>query len=251
MLISIITATFNSEVGIQRVISTLKKQTYKKFEWVVIDGGSCDSTLELVRNSGINSQRIISESDSGIYDALNKGLKIVDGDFCMFLHSDDWWENADFLANYVTHIEVETTVLYSNVNFVGINGKLLRKWVDPLVGGFSIVSGWMPPHVTMMVRMKLVKDNLLYFDDEMLSISADYDWILKLSQLSSPVGWTYVSNDFVFMQAGGASNGSIKKYFRSLLEDFVILGKYGFFSAVIGALNKRVRKLGQWFEVFT
>ena len=72
MLISIITSTYNSEQGIQKVVSTLQKQTYQQYEWIVVDGGSVDQTLKFVQESDIKVKRVISECDDGIYDALNK-----------------------------------------------------------------------------------------------------------------------------------------------------------------------------------
>ena len=247
MLISIITSTYNSEQGIQKVVSTLQKQTYQQYEWIVVDGGSVDQTLKFVQESDIKVKRVISECDDGIYDALNKGLKIATGKFCIFLHSDDWWEDPNFLAKYVSKIAPRSIVLYSNVKFFDANRGLVRQWVDPLRSKFSVTSGWMPPHVSMLVNLDFVRRHTLLFDTN-FSISADYDWILKLAELSGPIDWIYVPDQFVTMTTGGASNGSTSKYLRSLLEDFIILSRYGILKSIIGSFNKKIRKIGQWYE---
>ena len=247
MLISVITATYNSEKGIQKVISSLQKQSHQQYEWIVVDGGSDDQTLKFVQASDIKVKRVISECDDGIYDALNNGLKIATGSFCIFLHSDDWWEDPEFLAKYITNITPRSSVLYSNVSFFDTNGKLVRRWVDPLSFRFSVTTGWMPPHVSMLVNLDLIKRHTLLFDTN-FTISADYDWILKLAELNSPENWTYVPDQFVSMTTGGASNGSTPKYLKSFLEDLTILSRYGLWKSIVGSLRKKIRKIGQWYE---
>lgn len=102
-LISIITVSLNSDKTIQRTIDSVKKQTYKNIEYIIIDGGSIDNTLEIIKKNSSNITKWISEKDNGIYDAFNKGLNIFSGDFIGFLNSDDYlYPNAiETLVNYI------------------------------------------------------------------------------------------------------------------------------------------------------
>ncbi len=102
-LISIVTVSLNSDKTIQRTIDSVKKQTYKNIEYIIIDGGSIDNTLEIIKKNSSNITKWISEKDNGIYDAFNKGLNIFTGDYIGFLNSDDYlYPNAiETLVDYI------------------------------------------------------------------------------------------------------------------------------------------------------
>jgi glycosyltransferase len=239
--ISIITATFNSEFAIANVIQCLEMQTFQDYEWIVVDGLSTDKTLELIGQFDIKSKIVISESDSGIYEALNKGLQLAKGDYVIFLHSDDFWNNKNFLENYNFQASESVDILYSNVIFINAVGDLKRKWFDPWRSQLSIINGWMPPHVSLMVRTDILKRENLFFDQN-LTISSDYDWVLSLAQAVEPKDWVYLNNEFVTMRTGGASNGSMSKYFISFIEDVRVVHRYkAFFRFILQSLNVSVK----------
>lgn len=243
--ISIITATFNSEEAIQGVIQSLNAQSFQDFEWIVIDSLSNDKTIAKVQQSGIKSKHIVSEADAGIYDALNKGLRKAQGEYIIFFHSDDLWSDNKFLENYYSYTSKSVDVLYSNVYFRNWEGQTTRKWFDPWKSNFSIINGWMPPHVSMMVKTEIILKNHLFFDPN-LRISADYDWILRLSELVPPSQWVYMQNEVVTMRAGGASNGDFSKYRQSLFEDIGIVSRMWPVYSLYTPIIKRLRKIKQW-----
>ena len=89
MLFTIITVTLNSEKSIQKTINSINKQTFKNFEYIIIDGGSSDETIKVIKKIIKKKYKLISEKDSGIYNAMNKGIKMSKGKYVAFLNSDD------------------------------------------------------------------------------------------------------------------------------------------------------------------
>lgn len=243
--ISVITATFNSANTIRGVIDSLEGQTVQDFEWIVIDGGSTDNTLDLIESSKISCKVVLSEPDSGIYNALNKGLSLVKGDFFTFLHSDDMWDNPHYLETYFGFASDKPGVVYSNAFFINKDGDISRIWRDPCTDAKDIYRGWMPPHVSLMVNSCILTAGGFRFN-EAYSISADYDWVLRLTKVYPCVDWCYAGSLFVTMRGGGASNGSIAKYLMSYIEDTkIVIVHFGFWYFFIPVF-KRLRKLRQW-----
>src|SRR5665647_797053 len=101
MKVSIITATYNSERSIQRTIDSIASQDYLNIEHIIIDGGSTDNTINIIQSNLNKISHYISEKDNGIYDALNKGLKIATGDIFGFLNSDDMFTNKHVISRIV------------------------------------------------------------------------------------------------------------------------------------------------------
>ena len=98
MKISIITVCFNSQKTIYRTLESLAKQSYNNIEYIIIDGNSNDNTLSIIKNYKKNIDILISEKDNGIYDAINKGIKLANGEIIGLLHSDDWYANKNVIS---------------------------------------------------------------------------------------------------------------------------------------------------------
>lgn len=124
--ISIITVTFNVEKVLERTIQSVLRQTYKNFEYIIIDGGSKDGTVELIKKYALNDQRIrwISEPDKGLYDAMNKGIKIAHGEWINCMNADDTFASDDVLEKiFSIEYPEKTTFLYSDNYYIETNGK--------------------------------------------------------------------------------------------------------------------------------
>ena len=93
MLFTLITVTLNSQKTILKTINSINNQTYEEFEYIIIDGGSSDETLQIIKKNLKKNYFLISEKDRGIYSAMNKGIKLSNGRYVAFLNSDDWLEN--------------------------------------------------------------------------------------------------------------------------------------------------------------
>lgn len=219
MKVSIITATYNSEATVKDTVLSVKRQTYQNVEHVVIDGLSNDNTLNVLNYFG-HSGPLISEPDKGIYDAMNKGVKIAGGDIIGILNSDDFYPDARVIERVVKVFKKgNCDAVYGDLVYVDPFHikKVLRKWI---AGGYSRKSfykGWMPPHPTFFVR-KEVYEKYGAFNLDFKS-SSDYELLLRFLFLKQ-IKVKYIPAVLVHMRAGGYSNRSIKNRLAAHLEDY-------------------------------
>jgi len=182
-LVSIITVTFNSEKYVRKTFQSILDQTYKNIEYFVIDGGSTDNTLAIAREyqAKIPQFWIVSEQDSGIYEAMNKGLKRCQGTLVCIINSDDWFENNAlelFIAAYESEGN-EYTIVIGDTRRVSADGQFLstvrnsRKKLEDYIEYTMPVS-----HQSVCVPLCVYR-NLTGFFNEKYAILADYDFIYK------------------------------------------------------------------------
>lgn len=159
MKISIITATYNSEKTIADTIKSLESQTYNNIEYIIIDGASRDNTLDLIRNNSQRISKIISEPDSGIYDALNKGIMHSTGDVIGFLHSDDIFAYPDAISDLVNKLSFDNTdAIYADLDYISKEdeNKTVRHWRSGLYKKENMMRGWMPPPPYLFYETKFI-----------------------------------------------------------------------------------------------
>ena len=144
MKVTIITACYNSEKTVQRTIESVLSQNYHNIEYIIIDGKSSDQTMPIVNNYKNKITSIISENDKGIYDALNKGLKIANGDIIGFLHSDDFYPKNNIISSIsdIFRKKPEIGIVIGDVAFVKNNNEIKRKYSGE---NFNFTIGIMPP----------------------------------------------------------------------------------------------------------
>ena len=223
--ISIITVVFNGKALIERTINSVLSQTYSAIEYIIIDGGSSDGTLDIVQSYKSGITKIISEKDNGIYDAMNKGLHASSGDYVLFLNAGDELYSKETLAN-VFAISTDVDVYYGNTAIVNKNGESLgdRRLTPPSqLTWKSLKFGMCVSHQSFIAKRSLCDSyNLQY------KISSDIDWVIQVLKKSSKIVNTqlYISK---YLE-GGASD----KYRASaLLERFKLMVKhYGFFQTL-------------------
>lgn len=246
MKISIITAVFNREKTIADAVVSVRNQLHDDVEHIVIDGASTDGTLEILRNNLDKSATLISESDSGIYYALNKGLDLATGDVVGVLHSDDYFADEQVLADVrLAFTDSDVDVVYGDLDYVSnaSHDKVVRHWVSGSYARKRLAWGWMPPHPTMFVRRRVI-DMWGGFDTS-FRIAADYDAILRYFGRGS-VRAAYIPRVLVKMRVGGESNGSLAKIWLKTREDYRALRKNGV--GGLGALVwKNASKVRQFF----
>ncbi len=246
--ISIITATWNSRHTIGDCLESINNQTYGFIEHIVVDGGSVDGTLSEICDKSPMSI-VVSEKDNGIYDALNKGIRLASGDIVGFLHSDDFFSsdkvvsmiadafnNADICAVYGDLVYVKRT----DTNTV------IRKWNGSKFSKIKLILGWMPAHPTLYVRKEWY-NKIGLFNCE-FSISGDYDSVLKLFSIPD-FKTLYIPMNFVSMRLGGVSNKFGIHIFRKIHEDFRAVVNFGVpsFWAILIVVLKNIRKIPQYF----
>nr|WP_321222076.1 glycosyltransferase family 2 protein [uncultured Psychroserpens sp.] len=250
MKISIITATYNSEKTLEVCMSSVINQTYDSIEYIIIDGNSKDNTNSIIKASAdkYNYIKWISEADKGIYDALNKGIKMATGDAIGFVHSDDYLASNTIIAEIVESFKTEhVDGVYGDLHYVSFENPdtIVRNWISQPFKSKLLNRGWMPAHPTLFLKRKIYLEKGLFNLD--YKIAADYDFILRIFQ-SNAYSFYYLPKVITKMRVGGASNQSIKSIILKTKEDYraTKFNKLNFPLKVV--LSKNLSKIPQWFK---
>lgn len=245
MKVSIITATYNSASTILDTVRSLECQTYVNIEYIIIDGASKDNTLDIINQSCSRVTKIISESDNGIYDALNKGISMATGDIVGFLHSDDLLAYPDAIKDLVTTIsQCNADCVYADLDYVDKSdtNRIVRHWRSGAFNMAKISLGWMPPHPTFYMKRSLYQQWGGF--DLSFKICADYDSVIRY--LKKPeLQVSYLPHVVIKMRVGGASNNSFGNLVRKLKEERNILKRNGV-SWPLAMFLKRASKITQY-----
>lgn len=229
MKVSIITATYNSAATIHDTLESLNKQSYDNIEYIIIDGASSDNTLEVIKQQCPRVTTIISESDKGIYDALNKGIKAATGDIVGYLHSDDLFAYPDAVKDIVAKFENSNCdAVYGDLQYVSKDNvdNVIRLWTSGTYAKEKLKNGWMPPHPTFYMKRELY--NKLGVFDLKFKIAADYDSLLRYLW-ANDVTLSYLPKVVIKMRVGGASNRNLKNIIQKTEEDIHALKNSGLF----------------------
>jgi glycosyltransferase len=205
MKISVITVCRNSAGTIAGTIQSFLSQTYPNKELLVIDGASTDGTLRIAKKLVSADIRIMSERDNGMYDAMNKGLRLYTGDAVGFLNADDTFHDTGALARVADGLR-NAEAVHSGLVFVENHQtkKTLRTWKgEPFKRG-QFRWGWLPPHPTFYIRRSLAQ-KIGEFDTG-YGNAADYDYMLRALELHAESS-AYVPGPLVDFLTGGASSG--------------------------------------------
>lgn len=222
IMISIITATYNSAETINDTIKSVLCQTNKDFEYIIVDGGSTDETIDIVKSYESEfSGRLkwVSEKDKGIYDAMNKGIKMASGDIIGILNSDDFYTDEDVLQtvadNFLNH---SVDAIYGDIHFVheGNLGKCVRYYSSKMFSPFWLRFGFMPAHPSFYCKKDVYDKAGLYRLD--YKIGSDYEMMVRLFKKHKIVA-KYIAKDFVTMRTGGASNSNVRSRLTLIKED--------------------------------
>jgi glycosyltransferase len=270
--ISIISAAFNAASTIADCLTSVKSQTIP-VEHIIIDGASTDNSLELIREISPHTN-ILSEPDNGIYDAMNKGLRLATGEVIGILNADDFYAAPDVLAKVAKVFEnPEVDACYGDLVYVkevghGVNqGKerredgqfanrthipssftqnfhILRYWKSGPFDPQKFYWGWMPPHPTFFVRRQVYEQYGLF--NLNLGSAADYELMLRFL-LKHRINVKYIPEVLVYMRAGGASNESLKARLKANRNDRAAWEVNGLRPYPWTILLKPARKISQYF----
>lgn len=247
MKITIITSVYNNQETIAEAMESVLSQTYPDIEYIIIDGGSSDNTVDIIKTYQDRLGAFISEPDNGIYDGLNKGIKLATGDVIGFLHSDDLYQDNTVIEKVAqAFINNATDSLYGDLTYVNkINpSKIIRFWQS---GEFTLTKlnyGWMPPHPTFFVRRSIYQQYGVF--DTSFKIAADYDLMLRFLG-KFKISTYYIPSVLIKMRVGGASNKSLKNVLKKSTEDLKAMRNNqmgGWVSLVV----KNLSKLGQFVK---
>jgi glycosyltransferase involved in cell wall biosynthesis len=246
MKISIVTVCFNSAATIADTLRSVAVQTHPDIEHLVIDGGSRDTTLDIIRTVGKHVARLVSEPDGGIYDAMNKGLALATGDAVGFLNSDDMLAAPDAIAKLAAALEHPSIdAAYGDLVFVDPRdpAKVRRYWRPGPYRPGACAGGWMPPHPTFYIRRSVLQRARGFRTDYRLQ--ADFELILRLFEIDR-IRWNYLPSTLVRMRVGGATTGSFRNIIRGNLEAARACRENGFPGGLAFMLRKMGRRLPQF-----
>lgn len=223
-LVSIVTPCLNSEKYLEQTIKNVIGQTYDNIEYIIIDGGSKDGTLDIIRKYEDKIAYWVSEPDRGLYDAMNKGIAFSTGNLIGIINSDDWYQPETVEIVVKEYLENKNVgVFYGDLMFVEKGGNLLKNEgnLEALKDSMSI------GHPTCFV-LKRIYDNWKF--DLNFKICADYDFLLKL--YLSGIKFHYLNKVLVYCRLGGISSSS-RFHSERLRENYIIRKKYfGIFRAI-------------------
>ncbi len=217
MKISIITVCYNSGKTIEDTFKSVQSQSYKDIEYIVIDGGSKDNTLELINQYKEIIDYSVSEKDNGLYDAMNKGIEKATGDVIGFLNSDDLFCD-DMAVEKVMNVFNENSKIdsvYADIYYVDQNNtdKIVRKWITGKQRTFK--KGWHTAHPTLYIKKKVYNQyggfNLKF------KLSSDFEIMLRFIE-KYKISTIYLPEPLLKMRLGGETNKSVENIFRQNKE---------------------------------
>ncbi len=225
MKISVITATWNSAATVRDTIESVLAQTHSDIEHIIVDGGSKDATIDIVRSmqpryTGGHTLRYISERDRGIYDAMNKGLAMATGDVVGILNSDDFYSSPDILEQVARELaDPAIDAVCGDIHYV--DEADLTRCVRYYSGAYFrrplMLLGYQPAHPSFYCRREIYK-RYGGFDLDM-RIASDFDNMLRLIYRHR-LRLRYMPLDFVTMRQGGASTAGLKSHWRILRDHY-------------------------------
>ncbi|MBG6187865.1 glycosyltransferase family 2 protein [Flavobacterium sp. CAN_S2] len=209
MKISIITVVYNNEKTITQAMQSVLSQTYNDIEYVIIDGSSKDNTVNLINNYKENLGYFISEKDSGLYDAMNKGIRACTGDVIGILNSDDLYQDSTVIASVMEQFiaDPELDILYADLVYVKRDdtNKVVRRWRTKSYYDSFFENANVPPHPALFVKNKVYEKVGMF--DLQYKLAADYELMLRMfkkHQFKSK----YFNKLVIKMRLGGATNQS-------------------------------------------
>ena len=234
---SIITVTYNAASVITPTLQSIAAQSYRNFEFLLIDGGSSDNTVEIVRNSGVEIAVLVSERDKGLYDAMNKGIARATGDYLCFLNAGDSFHTPDVLEKMVASIadrEQLPDILYGETSEVNEERQFVRMrrlQAPEKLDWRSFRNGMLVCHQAFFAKREIAPSYDLKY-----RLSADVDWCIRVMKVSKDIVNTHI------IIVDYLQNGlSLQHHRASLIERFKIMAKH------YGTVQTVLRHL--WFVV--
>lgn len=239
--VSVVTTTYNDIENLKRILAEVKKQTYPNIEHIIVDGGSTDGTVDLLKEleeKELGRISWLSEKDNGIYDAINKGICMATGDIvgCCF----DRYADEGVLMRMVEIMEKEgTDGVHGDLCYMD-GDRIVRKWHQ---GQGVIRSGWMPGHPTLYLKKEVYDKFGLYRTD--YRISGDYEFMVRILYRKE-VTLSYLPEILIYMSHGGTSTNSLGAYVESMMEGHRALVENHVPFAWVTDLCRVVRVLSQF-----
>lgn len=238
MKVSIITTCYNREKTIAQAIESVLGQDYPDIEYIVVDGGSTDDSFKVIRSYGSRIAKVISERDGGMYEAINKGIKMATGEIVGLLHSDDFLFHPHIISEIVERFkQTSADIVYGNGLFVDAQetDKVIRDWRSGNYRRWKVRLGWLPLHPTVYIKRSAIERYGLY--NENYKIAADSDFLVRYLY-KAHLKVEYLGKYVVRMRMGGLSTDSQKRK-AMWKEDVDMYRKNGFWG-----VPEKILKMG-------
>lgn len=234
MKVSIVTVCFNSNQFIKDAIESVLLQDYLDIEFIIVDGGSTDGTIEIIESYKSRISKIICEPDDGIYDAMNKGISVATGEIVGLLNSDDYYSDNTVISDVVNVFQSSPNidVLLGNVEFFkqSKSNSSIRLYSSFKFEPWKLRFGLMPAHPSSFIRNSAYKQVGLYKLN--YQIAGDFDWFVRAFLINS-VSFSKINRTMVRMRIGGVSTSGITSYWISSKEQLRALKEYDIQSNII------------------
>ncbi len=178
MKVTVATVCFNSKDTIEKTIRSVLEQTYEETEYLIIDGASTDGTLDIIRSFENDPRiRIVSESDKGLYDAMNKAADMATGDYIVYMNSGDVFASKDAIKDVSTYLDGRNELVYGDVIRIKDKGQILEKYRSRFTPKALVLQGKMMCHQSMFTGCDIMRE---YRFNTERSITADYDFLVRM-----------------------------------------------------------------------
>ena len=234
-LFSIITITYNAESVIRPTLESVKCQSFTDFEHIIIDGASKDATVAVAEGCGVTDIKIFSDPDNGLYDAMNKGIRLAAGKYLIFLNAGDAFHDKDTLAKIADRAKSDPDIIYGQTQLVNANREFvaMRHLTAPKNLTFdSFKHGMLVCHQAFIAKRDIVEEY-----DVQYRFSADYEWCLRC--LKKMKASAFINEVLIDYLTDGLTD---KNHKASLKERYHIMCKY------YGAMPTALRHIGFLFR---
>lgn len=246
--ISIITPSFNSQDTIDDTIKSVLYQSNKNIEYIIIDGGSTDETVDIIKRYEDKISYWVSKKDNGIYDAMNKGISVATGEIIGILNSDDFYADEFVIEDVVKAFDnSQVESCYGDLVYVDRKntGRVIRYWKSGYFSVERFKRGWMAPHPTFFARRSVYEKYGLFRID--LPIAADYELMLRFLYRYG-VSTVYIPRIMVKMRKGGNSSPSIINTIKSNAECYKAWRRNGLTPTIFTFILKPTSKIFQYVK---
>ncbi len=248
MRVTLITATYNSQKYLEACILSVVKQNYGDIEHIIIDGKSKDDTLSIVKKYESHLAKWISETDRGMYDAINKGMEMATGDIIGILNSDDMLASDDVIETIVQAFqEKKVDSIYGDLEYVDPQdtNKIYRIWKGKPYRRSLFHLGWMPAHPTFYFKRELLQQYGGY--ESHYFSAADYEFMARYLY-KYRISAYYLPKLIVKMRRGGQSNSNLRMRLRANRRDYLAMKRNNIPFAFIVSILKPLGKLHQYYK---
>lgn len=213
--ISIITITYNAEKFIEKTIMSVSEQSYENIEYIIIDGNSTDETLKIIDKYSKYVDILVSEGDNGIYDAMNKGLEKITGNWVNFLNAGDTFYNSDILSKLFSNVDENCSLIYGDWYNINQKGSIRYIKAMPELSLKTLKKHFQMNHQSLFVKY----NNLPSYQSDRYQIKADYQWVIDIVKKLKKKSIVYINEPLVYYDIEGIS----AKYILQNLKEYVYL----------------------------